>query len=87
MDVETLAMARRLGRKAPRRRSQGCREGRPSTRRRCDRTQRNLDALACARGSNFPLSRLGSRLTSPACGGCAMMVAFEPPIRRRVGGG
>jgi hypothetical protein len=36
----------------------------------------------CARGPNFPLSRLESWLRRPACGSRRVTVVFEPPTNR-----
>jgi hypothetical protein len=55
-------------------------------RRRLHRKQLDLDTLVCTRGPNFPLSRLESRLMCPACGSRCIIVVFQPPSNRQVGG-
>ena len=87
MEVETLGTARSLGWKVHMRCTQGYREGTKSMRRCIYRKQLDLDTLVCTRGSNFPLSRLESRLMCPACGSHSVTVVFEPPTNRHVGGG
>ena len=56
-------------------------------RRRLYRKRLDLNTLACARGPNFPLSRLESPLTGPACGSRSINVVFGSSIHRQVGGG
>jgi hypothetical protein len=87
MKVETPSVARRLGWKAPMPRMLGCREGAKAMRRRLDRKPLDLDSLVCPPGPNFPLSRRESRLMGAACGNRSIIVMFEPPIHRPVGGG
>jgi hypothetical protein len=65
MEVETLGVARSLGRKVHMRCANGHREEPRSMRRCVYRKQLDLERLVCARGPNFPLSRLESRLVDP----------------------
>jgi hypothetical protein len=47
-----------------------------------------MPTLVWAKGRNFPLGRLGSRLMCPRCGSREVSVIFEPPpmVRTVVGG-
>jgi hypothetical protein len=87
MEVETLGIARSLAWKVHKRCSDGYREGTKSIRRCVYRKQLDIDTLVCTRGANFPLSRLESRLMSPACGSRNITVVFAPPTNREVRGG
>jgi hypothetical protein len=64
----------------------GYREGTKSMPRCVYRKQLDLETLVSTRGSNFPLSRLESRLMCPACGSRQVTVVFEPPTNRQVRG-
>ena len=79
MEVETLGVARSLGWKVHMRCANGYREGTRSMRRCVYRKQLDLETLVTTRGTNFPLSRLESRLMCPACGNRRVTVVFEPP--------
>jgi hypothetical protein len=87
MKVETLGVARSLGRKVHMRGADGHREGTKSMRRCVYRRQLDVDTLVCTRGPNFPLSRLESRLMCAGCGNRRVTVVFEPPTNRAVSSG
>ena len=48
----------------------------------------DMQTLVWAKGRNFPLARLGSRLMCPKCGSKDVNVVFEPPpmVRTVIGG-
>lgn len=62
----------------------GYRKSTRSMRRCVYRKQLDLKTLGATRGSNFPLSRLESRLMCPACGNRSVTVVFEPPTNAKV---
>jgi hypothetical protein len=86
MEVDTLSIARSLCWKVHVRCADGYREGTKSMRWCVYRKQLDLETLDSARGPNFPLSRLESRLMCPACGSRRVTVVFEPPTNRQVRG-
>jgi len=47
----------------------------------------DMQTLVWAKGRNFPLGKLGTRLMCPACGSRDVNVIFEPPpmVRTVVG--
>jgi hypothetical protein len=60
----------------------GYREETRSVRKCVYRKPLDLQTLVTTRGTNFPLSRLVSRLMCPSCGNRKVTVVFEPPSNR-----
>jgi hypothetical protein len=52
----------------------------PVSLRKCElKAELDMQTLVWAKGFNFPLGRLGSRLMCPRCGSKDLNVMFEPP--------